>query len=182
MRSENPSGADNQQETARPCFVLEPQWVVGFVDGRGCFSVSVHRSEMMRRHGGWQLQPVTQISQHHDHRAVLEAMVPVFGCGRVRPKGPKSPCLDLLGRVASELGSQCAPVLRAAFPRGQASGLRLIRRDCAVDGGERPPDEAGVRAPGATCDGMNAWGKQRSRTIEQVVRRILRDCTRGTER
>jgi hypothetical protein len=37
--SENPIGADNQQE--RPGV---EQWVVGFVDGEGCFSISVVRN------------------------------------------------------------------------------------------------------------------------------------------
>ena len=90
MGSENPSGADNQQETASPCNVLNPDWVVGFVDGEGCFSVSVHRRSMMRRHGGWQLQPAFGVYQHQDHREVLDALVPFFGCGRIRSKGPKS--------------------------------------------------------------------------------------------
>ena len=39
MGSDNPSGADNQQE--RPGF---EEWVVGFVDGEGCFSISVVRN------------------------------------------------------------------------------------------------------------------------------------------
>ncbi len=93
MSSENPTGADNQQETASSCNVLDPNWMVGFADGEGCFCVSVHRSSMMHRHGGWQLQPVFHIYQHNDHREVLEAMVPFFGCGRIRPKGPKSSVL-----------------------------------------------------------------------------------------
>jgi hypothetical protein len=37
MGSENPSGADNQQE--RPGFA---QWVVGFVDGEGRSSKNTH--------------------------------------------------------------------------------------------------------------------------------------------
>ena len=36
MASDNPTGADNQQE--RP---VHAQWVVGFVDGEGCFSVPI---------------------------------------------------------------------------------------------------------------------------------------------
>ena len=66
--SENPSGADNQQETASSCIVLDPNWIVGFVDGEGCFTVSVHRTSMMRRHGGWQLQPVF----HSYHTVTIE--------------------------------------------------------------------------------------------------------------
>ena len=43
MGSENPSGAGNQQE--RPGI---EQWVVGFVDGEGCFSISVVRNVGMQ--------------------------------------------------------------------------------------------------------------------------------------
>ena len=42
--SDNPSGADNQQETATPRLELDAGWVVGFVDGEGCFSVSIHHN------------------------------------------------------------------------------------------------------------------------------------------
>ena len=35
--SDNPIGAGNQQES------LSPDWVVGFVDGEGCFYVGVNR-------------------------------------------------------------------------------------------------------------------------------------------
>jgi hypothetical protein len=88
MSSDNPYGADNQQETAGDLALeLDPLWVVGFVDGEGCFCVSVHRNPNARSTGGWQLHPAFQVYQHESHRAVLEALVGVFGCGRLRPKG-----------------------------------------------------------------------------------------------
>lgn len=90
MGSENPTGADNQQETPRPSVLLEPMRIVGFVDGEGCFSVSVHRNHFMHRHGGWQVQPVFHVYQHRDHAGVLEALRSHFRCGYVRPKGPNS--------------------------------------------------------------------------------------------
>jgi hypothetical protein len=49
MDSDNPTGADNQQE--RPGI---EQWVVGFVDGEGCFSISVVRNTGCLL--GWQVQ------------------------------------------------------------------------------------------------------------------------------
>jgi hypothetical protein len=84
MDSDNPFGADNQQETRLR--VLDPLWVVGFVDGEGCFSVSVHRNDLARSTGGWHVQPTFQVSQHRDHRDVLERFVQFFGCGSVRSK------------------------------------------------------------------------------------------------
>jgi hypothetical protein len=73
MGSDNVSGGDNQQETARPR-LLDVSWVVGFVDGEGCFSVSIHRNPFMRRTPGWQVLPVFQVYQHGDHREVLEEL------------------------------------------------------------------------------------------------------------
>src|SRR4029078_11038741 len=90
MSSDNPSGADNQQETARSTLELDPRWVTGFVDGEGCFSVSIHRNANAVSTGGWQLHPVFHVYQHERYRAVLEALIAVFGCGRLRPKGPNS--------------------------------------------------------------------------------------------
>ncbi len=50
MIGDNVSGADNQQE--RPGY---EQWVVGFVDGKGCFSIPIFRNASTRL--GWQVQP-----------------------------------------------------------------------------------------------------------------------------
>jgi len=57
MSSDNPIGADNQQETEATAQPLDPWWIAGFVDGEGCFSVSIHRNDRYaRRTGGWQRQ------------------------------------------------------------------------------------------------------------------------------
>src|SRR3984893_14053433 len=93
MGSDNPSGADDQQETATSGSMLEPNWVVGFVDGEGCFSVSIHRNPNARSTGGWQLHPVFHVYQHVNARHVLESLVVFFGCGRLRPKGPNTSVL-----------------------------------------------------------------------------------------
>src|SRR5687768_13392308 len=90
MRSENPTGADNQQETESSSLELDARWVVGFVDGEGCFSVSIHRNPNARSTGGWQAHPVFHVYQHAAHRVVLEALVDFFGCGSVRSKGGTS--------------------------------------------------------------------------------------------
>jgi hypothetical protein len=48
MRSDNPDGAENQQE--RP---ISPDWVVGFVDGEGCFSIGFARQPGRRNRRGY---------------------------------------------------------------------------------------------------------------------------------
>jgi hypothetical protein len=76
MRSENPSGADNQQE--RPDI---EQWIVGFVDGEGCFSISVVRNAGCRL--GWQAQHEFSVTQAASSRPALELLIEEFGCGYV---------------------------------------------------------------------------------------------------
>jgi hypothetical protein len=169
MNSDNPSGADNQQETASSCSVLDPNWVVGFVDGEGCFCVSVHRSSMMHRHGGWQLQPVFHIYQHQDYREILEAMIPVFGCGRVRPKGPNSDVWTFAIEGLRRLEESVVPFFERHPPRIKrhdfvtfAVIVRAMRR-------KEHLSPIGFERLVRLAYGMNANGKQRSRCLEQVL-------------
>ena len=76
MDSENLSGAVNQQE--RPGF---EQWVVGFVDGEGCFSISVVKNTGCRL--GWQVQHEFSVTQAEPSRVALEELIEFFGCGTI---------------------------------------------------------------------------------------------------
>jgi hypothetical protein len=76
MNSHNPSGAVNQQE--RPGF---EQWVVGFVDGEGCFSISVVRNAGCRL--GWQVQHEFSVTQAATSRSALEMLHQYCQCGRI---------------------------------------------------------------------------------------------------
>ena len=76
MTSYKPTGADNQQE--RPGF---EQWIVGFVDGEGCFSISLVRNTTCRL--GWQVQHEFAVTQAAGSRTALEAIARYFGCGKI---------------------------------------------------------------------------------------------------
>ena len=77
---DNVSGADNQQE--RP---VAAQWVVGFVDGEGCFSVSVFRNRTCAL--GWQCQPEFAVVQGARSVQVLHLVQQYFACGSVGRNG-----------------------------------------------------------------------------------------------
>jgi hypothetical protein len=109
---------------------------------------------------------------------VLEELQRFFGCGVVRPKGPSSSVLtysvqrrsELLGIVIPFFERHRLVVKRADFEafativRSQTARVHLQR-----EGFERLVQLA---------YGMNGRGKQRSRSIEDVLG-ILRDCTPG---
>ena len=61
---------------------LQAQWIVGFVDGEGCFHVSVNRHKEMTQ--GYQVLPEFAVVQHERDVQVLYALKAYFGCGVVR--------------------------------------------------------------------------------------------------
>lgn len=169
MGSENPSGADDQQETAVPLDVLDPQWVVGFVDGEGCFCVSVHRSPMMRHHGGWQLQPSFHVYQHRNHRRVLEGMVSFFGCGRIRPKGPKSSVLTFTVEALRDLEAAVLPFFESHPPVVKGGDFQAFSDVVRSMRMKEHLTRSGFERLVRVAYGMNANGKQRARTVEEVL-------------
>ena len=61
---------------------LEAQWVVGFVDGEGCFYVGVNPHPEMS--AGYQVLPEFTVVQHKRDIQLLHALKAFFGCGVVR--------------------------------------------------------------------------------------------------
>lgn len=60
---------------------LSPQWVVGFVDGEGCFFIGIQRNP--KTTSGFQVIPEFRIIQHERDIAVLHALKRFFGFGTV---------------------------------------------------------------------------------------------------
>ncbi len=61
---------------------LEAQWIVGFVDGEGCFHISINKNDTMTT--GFQVLPEFTVVQHEKDVKVLHALKAYFGCGVVR--------------------------------------------------------------------------------------------------
>jgi hypothetical protein len=95
--SENVEGAENQQERLKTI-----GWVVGFVDGEGCFSCSIYRCGKMTLR--WQARPEFAVTQGASSREVLEDLIRFFGCGKVYAK-----------RTVRQPPGAHVPVLRTAF-------------------------------------------------------------------
>jgi hypothetical protein len=161
MSSENPSGADNQQE--RPGI---EQWIVGFVDGEGCFSISVVRNPGCRL--GWQVQHEFAVTQAASSRPALDLLVEEFGCGRVI-ENPRTDHHELLLRFSvkrrSDLVTRVIPFFEE-HPLITAKRLDFERFTSILqvmqDGGHLT--EAGLRWIARETEQMNR--RQRSRYLE----------------
>ncbi len=170
MSSENPSGADNQQETKDATQPLDPSWIVGFVDGEGCFSVSIHRNRRYaRRTGGWQLTPVFQVYQHEKELELLERIRDHFDCGKLYHKGPNSTVMTYSVARLADLEERVLPFFEQHRLLVKAQDFRLFaeivrsmrrREHWTSDGFDRL-----VRL----AYSMNLHGKQRARPIEDIL-------------
>ena len=82
MDSENPNGAENQQER-----LIQLGWVIGFVDGEGCFSIGfVRQNGGAGRSGyrtGYQVSHEFAVTQGAQSVSCLHELVEFFGVGQV---------------------------------------------------------------------------------------------------
>ncbi len=119
MGSDKATGADNQQE--RP---VAAQWVVGFVDGEGCFSVPIFKNGTCR--SGWQVQPEFTVVQGVRSVQVLDLLKDFFGCGYVGVNRRRDNHREDLARYrVTRLGD----LSRFIVPFFEANPLRTAKRE-----------------------------------------------------
>ena len=169
MSSDNPSGAGNQQETKEPENALDPWWLVGFVDGEGCFSVAIHANPYIRSTRGWQLTPVFQVYQHEKERELLERVRRHFGVGRVGSKGPNSSVLTYAVSSLRDTASSIVPFFRRYRPLVKGPDFdrfaEIVRSMLAKEHLKPDGFERCVRL----AYEMNAQGKQRKRKLDEIL-------------
>lgn len=72
----NVLGADNQQERLKIS-----NWIVGFVDGEGCFSVSIFKNRTTK--SGFQVMPEFVVTQGEKSLDSLKEIKDFFKCGAI---------------------------------------------------------------------------------------------------
>src|SRR5215216_5336932 len=104
--SDKAMSADNQQERLKTV-----GWVVGFVDGEGCFSVTIQRCRVVKL--GWQVFPEFVVTQGAKSVEVLHSLRDFFKCGRVfinnRKDNHKEPIYRFCVRAACDLREKVIP-------------------------------------------------------------------------
>jgi hypothetical protein len=102
-------GADDQQERLKTV-----GWVVGFVDGEGCFSISIQRCRVMKL--GWQVFPEFVVTQGAKSLPALQALQQFFRCGRIhinrRHDNHKEPLYRFCVRAVADLRERIIPFFR----------------------------------------------------------------------
>jgi len=169
MAGDDPTGGDHQQGRPSGC-ELPPDYIAGFVDGEGCFSVSVHPHPTVRYGTRWLIAPSFQVSQHRDSVRILEDLRTYFGCGRVATKGPRSSVMTFVVYRRDDLEAVIIPFferyqLRSAKREDFIKFARIVR----LMQSKAHRNDEGFREIIQIAFSMNARGKQRRYRLEQVL-------------
>jgi LAGLIDADG endonuclease len=133
MGSDNPVGAENQQE--RP---ITAEWVVGFVDGEGCFSIGfVKQPDRVGRRGyrtGYQVSHSFMVVQGERSKRCLEELSEFFGVGRLFINRRRDNHKEDLWRYDVSSRSYLLDVIIPFFRKHPASHLEAcgFRKVCAL--------------------------------------------------
>jgi len=161
-------GADNQQE--RPSGIAS-YYITGFVDGEGCFSVTIQRSRNVKL--GIQVIPEFHVSQHQNRAEVLEAIKRKFGCGYIKPNDPNNP-RDLTSvyvvRNLKDLRNKVIPFFkRYPFISSKQRDFEKLARVVDLMNKGEHLRKNGLLTILKLAFSMNANGKYRKLKLEDVV-------------
>lgn len=84
----NSSSNNNNKKKGKDTNTLNPYYITGFVDGEGCFTISIFKDSRMLT--GWQVKPIFKISLHKKDRALLESIQRSLGVGKIYKHGKDS--------------------------------------------------------------------------------------------
>ena len=76
------------QKCSEENFKLNPWWLSGFVDGEGCFHVSI--TPRNNRKLGWEVKPSFHIRLHRKDQPVLDKICKLLKVGCIYEKGPSA--------------------------------------------------------------------------------------------
>ena len=75
---------------------LNAEWVVGFVDGEGCFHIAINTNSTMKL--GVQVLPEFTVVQHVSDIQILHALKAYWKCGQVRVNHGDRMCYRVRGQ------------------------------------------------------------------------------------
>jgi hypothetical protein len=145
MGSDNPAGAENQQER----LIEFRGWVIGFVDGEGCFSIGfVRQPSRSGRCGyrtGYQVAHEFAVAQGASSVDCLHELRDYFGVGQVlrntRYDNHREHLYRFVVRRAPGSGGAGHPVLQGASDAHVEAGeLREVRRVRRADFSATPSE------------------------------------------
>ena len=134
-------------------------YVSGYVDGEGCFSVSISpRAKLLV---GWEVRPSLSVSQNGDRAEVLHAIQAYFGCGSIRPDRSDRTVKWETRRLGDILGHVVPHFERYPLLSGKRLDFERFATICKLMAGARHRDRVGLIRIVELAREMNPSGRRR---------------------
>ena len=143
-------------------------YIVGFVDGEGCFSVSLKKQDDTRF--GWVIDPVFHVTQDKEGAVVLEMLKRVFQCGRIIPKpGQEDTVLQYVVDSRRHLIEVIIPFFNKHKPIIKQRDFEFFKEIVqSLQKGEHKNPEGFMKL----VEKVYAMSKDRKRPLEEVLSQI----------
>ena len=170
--SNNVLSADNQQE--RPNMVLNPWYIVGFVEGEGTFHVAFYKDPSMKR--GIKVIPEFHINQSYLRISTLNEIQKYFGCGYTKVNHAKRINDDTYVYVVRDRADLCSKII----PFFRKHPLRSIKQESFIKFAQivemislgKHREIAGIKKIIKLAYEMNIGGKYRKVKQEDLLRNL----------
>jgi hypothetical protein len=147
-----------------------PSYISGYVDGEGCFTVSISPRPTLKV--GWEVRPSVSVSQNGDRSEVLLDIQRYFGCGSIRP--------ERSDRTLKWETRSLPPLLSVVIPHfetypmlsGKQRDFELFADICERMARRAHCEPAGLREIVRLANAMNPSGT-RGYTQEQILGSIV---------
>lgn len=135
------------------------EYISGFVDGEGCFSVSFSKRNKLLV--GWETKPSFSASQNQDRAEVLSLMQRYFNCGFIR-RDFSDKTLKYEVRSLSELVEKIIPHFEEyKLLSSKQKDFALFAKICRLMQKGKHKNSAGLRQVMKLAFQMNASGKRK---------------------
>ncbi len=122
-------------------------YISGYVDGEGCFTVSISPRPSLL--AGWEVRPSLSVSQNGDRAEVLLLIQQYFGCGHIRP--------DRSDRTVKWETRSLLPIRTAVIPHFRRYPLLSGKR-------------ADFESFAEICERMTRWEHRTREGLLEIVR------------
>ena len=173
--------ADNQQERLQ--ITKEFKWfLAGLIEGEGSLCISLKQHPTARF--GYYIDPEFFIYQHKSARELLERAKEFFGTGRIFPKSGNEDVLVFRISARRSILEKVIPFFEKYMKyasKTKKENFRVFKEvTLALENGEHKTLQGTLRIVELVYS-TNHAGKQRKRSKEEVIGRILRDYTPNSE-
>jgi len=146
------------------------QFIAGFVDGEGSFSVAIIKHPYHKI--GWMINPVFQVYQHQNYRHVLELCKFVFRTGSIYRKSGIHPVLNFSVDSRRNLMEKIIPFFdKYPLVVKRDDYLKFKEILIAMENREHWT-EKGFKKLVLIAHSMNAQGKQRKYSLKDIFSEV----------